>query len=695
MAGVTFQKSLFLLVYYSTEIICTAPEIENGDVLGQIQEYIENQVLEFQCKPSFRRAEARSSKCTEQGVRAEWSPTPLCEPITCKLQLPGLKGTSYEPASRNTFLPGDQVTVNCEDKYWIFGYQPTSVVTTCKEDGEWTIRPLCQEVTCSKQGVPHVSSWDSRWQQTFKSGETTRYGCETGYRRKDGASRATCTRDGWQPNPLCEEIICTAPEIENGDVLGQIQEYKENQVLEFQCKPSFRRAEARSSKCTEQGVRAEWSPTPLCEPITCKLQLPGLKGTSYEPAYRNTFLPGDEVTVNCGDKYWISRHQQASVVTTCKEDGEWTIRPLCQEVTCSTQGVPHVSSWDSRRQQTFKSGETTRYGCETGYRRKDGASRATCTRDGWQPNPLCEEIICTAPEIENGDVLGQIQEYIENQVLEFQCKPSFRRAEARSSKCTKQGVRAEWSPTPLCESITCKLQLPGLKGTSYEPAYRNTFLPGDQVTVTCEDKYWISRHQPTSVVTTCKEGGEWTIRPLCQESHCKKPHIDGANFIGVVRESYSLNDRIRYACKNNVEIIVTITCEENGWNGIQSCSEVLGCGTAPIIADGDLKYTRKSNNSHNDMVEYMCQAYYTMEGEPYKTCVNGVWTGHTRCIQPCTVNEDDNKQHNITVKYNGSTYFTHDEIIEFRCARGIPVGSVSLLQRCNSGVIVLPTCQEF
>ncbi|KAL3056200.1 hypothetical protein OYC64_018815 [Pagothenia borchgrevinki] len=374
------------------------------------------------------------------------------------------------------------------------------------------------------------------------------------------------------------------------------------------------------------------------EAITCKLQLPGLKGTSYEPASRNTFPPGDQVTVHCEDKYWIFGHQQASVVTTCKEDGEWTIRPVCQEVTCSTQEVPHVSSWDSR-QQTFKSGETTRYWCETGYRRKDGASSATCTRDGWHPNPLCEEIICTAPEIENGDVLGQIQEYKENQVMEFQCKPSFRRAATRSAKCTEQGVRAEWSPTPLCEPITCKLQLPVLKGTSYEPAYRNTFPPGDQVTVHCEDKYWIFGYQQASVVTTCKEDAEWTIRPLCQE--------------------------------------------------------VLGCGTAPIIADGDLKYTRKSNNSHNEMVEYMCQAYYTMEGEPYKTCVNGVWTGHTRCIQPCTVNEDDNRQHNITVKYNGSTYFTHDEIIEFRCARGIPVGSVSLLQRCNSGVIVLPTCQEF
>ncbi|KAI9517661.1 hypothetical protein NQZ68_004883 [Dissostichus eleginoides] len=316
------------------------------------------------------------------------------------------------------------------------------------------------------------------------------------------------------------EIICTAPEIENGDVLGQIQEYKEHQVLEFQCKPSFARAEARSSKCNSQGVRAEWSPTPLCEPITCKLQLPGLKGTSYEPAYRSTFSPGDEVTVNCGDKYWISRDQQASVVTTCKEDGEWTIRPVCQAPSGCGKPTPLADGdIEGTVGQEYMHGAKVKYICPN-YYIMQGDPYKTCTNGEWIGQMRCLKIICTAPEIENGDVLGQIQEYKEHQVLEFQCKPSFACAEDRSSKCTKQGVRAEWSPTPLCEPITCKLQLPGLKGTSYEPAYRNTFSPGDEVTVNCGEMYWISRR--SSVVTTCKEDGEWTIRPVCQankESH--------------------------------------------------------------------------------------------------------------------------------------------------------------------------------
>ncbi|XP_034093343.1 complement factor H-like isoform X2 [Gymnodraco acuticeps] len=367
------------------------------------------------------------------------------------------------------------------------------------------------------------------------------------------------------------------------------------------------------------------SPTPLCEPITCKLQLPGLKGTSYEPAYRNMFLAGEQVTVNCGNNHWIFSHQQVSVVTTCKEDGEWTITPECQEVTCSKRGVPHVS-WDSRWQLTLKSGEMTRYGCARGYRRKDDRNdMATCTRDGWHPNPLCQVIACPQPGYPNAGIVGiDLEEYEYKDKVRFICN---------------NGYEGEFT-------VTC-----GVNG--------------------------------------------WSRGLQCTERRCEKPHIDDANFIGDVSESYRQNDHIQYTCKNNVDIIVTLTCEENGWNETQSCSEVLGCGTAPIIADGDLKYARKSNNSHNEMVEYMCQAYYTMEGEPYKTCVNGVWTGHMRCIQPCTVNEDDNRQHNITFKYNGSTYFTHDEIIGFRCARGIPVGSVSLLQRCNSGVIVLPTCQEF
>ncbi|KAI9517660.1 hypothetical protein NQZ68_004882 [Dissostichus eleginoides] len=97
--------------------------------------------------------------------------------------------------------------------------------------------------------------------------------------------------------------------------------------------------------------------------------------------------------------------------------------------------------------------------------------------------------------------------------------------------------------------------------------------------------------------------------------------------------TYSGGKQVRVGCNVGFSGFFEMVCIEGKWESRGTiCNQVLGCSTAPIIANGDLKYTRKSNNSHNEMVEYMCQAYYTMEGEPYKTCFNGVWTGHMRCI---------------------------------------------------------------
>uniref|UniRef100_A0A8C4H4R6 Sushi domain-containing protein n=1 Tax=Dicentrarchus labrax TaxID=13489 RepID=A0A8C4H4R6_DICLA len=157
-----------------------------------------------------------------------------------------------------------------------------------------------------------------------------------------------------------------------------------------------------------------------------------------------------------------------------------------------------------------------------------------------------------------------------------------------------------------------------------------------------------------------------------------------------------LRETIGYTCRRGykgTDGTNVATCTRDGWSPNPLCQEPLGCETAPLLADGDLKYTKKSNYSNNETVEYMCPSFYTMEGEPYRTCINGEWTGHMRCLKPCVVNEDDFRQHNITLKSSDNKYFTHDEIIEFRCARGIPVGAVAMRQRCNGGVVLLPTCQ--
>ena len=66
--------------------------------------------------------------------------------------------------------------------------------------------------------------------------------------------------------------------------------------------------------------------------IKCRLLLTPGEGTSYGSVSRNVFLPGETLRVICGEKYGISNNQE-SAVTTCNEDGEWTIRPVCTGTT--------------------------------------------------------------------------------------------------------------------------------------------------------------------------------------------------------------------------------------------------------------------------------------------------------------------------------------------------------------------------
>ncbi|XP_034736593.1 complement factor H-related protein 2-like [Etheostoma cragini] len=398
------------------------------------------------------------------------------------------------------------------------------------------------------------------------------------------------------------------------------------------------------------------------------------------------------MTVIYLEKYGISNNQE-SAVTTCNEKGEWTIRAVCTEVVCSNERPEHVYSWDARWWQQSQMGDTVRYSCEAGY--VNTATRATCTRDGWTPNPLCREIKCTVPQIENGYVRNRnIQEYKEHEILLFECNDRYKRTEERAANCTKVGMRAEWTPTPSCEPIICKVNLPPVEGTRYESVSRNVFSPGETLKVICGEKYGISNNQE-SAVTTCNEKGEWTIRAVCTEVVCGTEEPEHVySWDARWWQQSQMGETTRYSCEAGyVKTATWATCTRHGWTPNPLCREIVGCGSPPPLTDGDVKYTLKSNYSHQERVEFMCQSYHTMEGGPYRTCINGEWIGQMRCLKPCIVNEEVYKQHNITLKSDGSTFFTHDEMIEFKCARGIPVGAVAMRQRCNGGEILLPTCQ--
>uniref|UniRef100_A0A3B4ATE3 Sushi domain-containing protein n=1 Tax=Periophthalmus magnuspinnatus TaxID=409849 RepID=A0A3B4ATE3_9GOBI len=123
-----------------------------------------------------------------------------------------------------------------------------------------------------------------------------------------------------------------------------------------------------------------------------------------------------------------------------------------------------------------------------------------------------------------------------------------------------------------------------------------------------------------------------------------------------------------------------------------SLSDSQSCGPPPFLENGDFIVY-----SHNSQIKYQCHSMYTMEGEPYKTCLNGEWTGEIKCLKPCTVNPDLMGLHNIRFKFASvqKLYSLHNDHITFTCIDGTyPVGSEGMRRICEDGVMRLPTCTQ-
>ncbi|XP_035809155.2 coagulation factor XIII B chain-like isoform X2 [Amphiprion ocellaris] len=548
--------------------------------------------------------------------------------------------------------------------------------------------------------------------------------------------------------PKCTEgIKCRAPVIANGVVLGDVQEYKENQVLHYQCDPQYKRAEERQSKCTKVGTKAEWSPTPACESIKCEVKLPALEGTRYEPAFRNVFLPGDTLRVLCGEKHWIVDHQTTSAETTCQSDGKWSIRPLCHEVICSSQRDPHLYSWGVYWYDQKRLGDSAYYRCRNGYQSTSRNNQATCTRDGWTPKPLCRGTYCTKLNIENAEISYNSRDrYYHNERVQYTCM------NGNKNTFTITCIRGDWTGIKSCSECQ-KADVPyGFIVGPYQDKLYYTCNDGYKLSTKgwwgearCIGGVWsglnqcidkglcgetpvipngkvnpqVNRGARTSEII-CNEGyyaqnnllichnGKWllagpglSLETICEPTavHCSPPpKIQNAVVLSSYQKEYLSDSEVTYQCRDNftVEGEDTIRCNAGQWEEKNiTCILPEGCGIPPTLADGDTKETVQIQYRHNEKVEYLCQNLYQMEGGPFRTCKNGEWIGQMRCLKPCTVDEDVMGIHNIRFKFSNEKklYVPHNDVIDFSCIYGTRrVDRVGMRQTCIDGVMNFPTC---
>uniref|UniRef100_A0A3P9DTJ6 Sushi domain-containing protein n=1 Tax=Maylandia zebra TaxID=106582 RepID=A0A3P9DTJ6_9CICH len=122
------------------------------------------------------------------------------------------------------------------------------------------------EVTCSHPQALYLDYWGDSGQQQ-RLGDSVSYTCGSDYRSTDGAPWATCTRDGWKPNPLCQgaQGCGRPPPLSDGDTKTSTKHlYQHNEKVEYICQRYYVMKGGPFKTCNH----GEWTGEIRCLPCT-------------------------------------------------------------------------------------------------------------------------------------------------------------------------------------------------------------------------------------------------------------------------------------------------------------------------------------------------------------------------------------------------------------------------------------------
>ncbi|KAJ4943358.1 hypothetical protein JOQ06_005861 [Pogonophryne albipinna] len=607
-------------------IPCSPPrKVENAVVVTAYQEeYLSDSKVTYKCRESYTAEGETTIRCIDE----RWEETRIvCTPLSCELPPAGggfiVKGI---PENDDPILPDRFLEFSCDGPG---KYLHGSSMLICLKDGQWdNAFPTCEAPSgCGKPTPLEDGDIEGTVGHRYRHGDRVTYICPN-YYKMEGDPHKTCTNGEWIGQMRCLKIICTAPEIENGEVREQIQEYKEHQVLEFQCDPLFTRVEARSPKCTKQGVRMEWSPTPLCELITCPQ--PGYLNAGIVGIDREEYEYMDKVKFICNNGY------EEEFTVTCGDNG-WSSGLQCRA--CSNVKIPNGF--------VVPYNDTLYYTCEEGYKlpTKGWWAEAKCNDSVSSELKPCIAIAnpCSPPrKVQNAVVVTPYQEeYLSDSKVTYKCRESYTAEGETTIRC----IDGRWEETRIvCTPLSCELPPAGggfiVKGI---PENDDPILPDRFLEFSCDGP---GKYLHGSSMLICLKDGQWdNAFPTCEAPSgcgkptplkmetlrelldtvitCPQPGYLNAGIVGIDREEYEYMDKVKFICNNGYEEEFTVTCGDNGWSSGLQCR---ACSNVKI--------------PNGFVVPYNDTLYYTCE-EGYKLPTKG-WWAEAKCndsvsseLKPC------------------------------------------------------------
>ncbi|XP_032643007.1 complement component receptor 1-like protein [Chelonoidis abingdonii] len=347
-------------------------------------------------------------------------------------------------------------------------------------------------------------------QNYFSVGKTAKYMCRPGYGRNPQLQPAiTCLENGRWSEALefCKKKSCGHPgEPENGRVI--ITDIQFGSTVHFACEDGHRLIGQPYRQCVIYGMRVVWSgEVPICERIPC-LPPPDIPNGRHTGVIMDVFSYGSVVTYKCDSGYPLTG--EASIHCTTKDglNGEWSARPpRCGEVRCPAPQIQNgrkVS--DDRRVYSYKDNVT--FECDPGYTMK-GHSLSQCqTDDTWDPPlPVCEQVTCVSPEVENGRTNGVQPTYRPRDIVVFECDSGYTLSGSPKARCQDDG---RWDPpVPVCERMPQCPSPPAIANGKPSIQASAAFTTGTSVNYSCEPGYSLTGQASLY----CMASGMWSPPP--------------------------------------------------------------------------------------------------------------------------------------------------------------------------------------
>ncbi|CAM5126203.1 unnamed protein product [Natator depressus] len=670
------------------EVLCIAPEIQNGrKVAGRGPVYRPRDTVRFECDPGYTLNGSRQIQCRDEGT---WDPpVPACTQTTCvSPEVEHGRTNGVQPAYR----PRDMVVFECDPGYTLSG----SPRTQCQADGRWDPPvPVCERsVQCVSPPAIANGKPSGQALAVFTSGMSVNYSCEPGY-SVTGQASIYCSASGtWSsPPPRCEEVLCIAPEIQNGrKVAGRGPIYRPRDMVRFECDPGYTLNGSRLIQCQDDG---NWdSPVPACTQVLLCPPPPIIVKGKHNAKPLAAFPSGTYVNYSCEPGYAL--RGEASIY--CTRSGTWSHpSPLCEEG-C---GVPTRLSFaelksEYKNQSSFPVGKTINYTCRPGYSRHPHMqSTVTCLENRTWSEALkfCKKKSCGHPgEPENGRVI--VTDIHFGSTVNFTCEEGHRLIGQPYRRCEISGMHVAWSGgDPICEQVRCPA--PQIQNGRRVSGDRHVYLYNDSVTFECDPGYTMKGHS----LSQCQTDDTWDPPlPVCEPATCVSPEVENGRTNGVQR-AYRPSDMVVFECDPGYTMSGSpeTQCQDDGrWDPpVPVCERLLQCSFPPAITNGKPSVRALAVFTTGTSVNYSCEPGYSLNGQASIYCAaSGTWSPpppqceEVLCIAPAI-------QNGRKVAGHGPVYRPRDTV-RFECDPGYTLNASHQIQCRDDGMWdpPVPACTQ-